>query len=791
MHLPHGLTAACATLLALPLAAQAHGDQANNAPIAIHGPSQAVVTDAKLTPAQRAPDTKAFLVPIHTHPADPVGGEYGWWAGAYTYKVSFHDGYAFYPYLGAAYPKNLPLRWSTRAVTVGGESLWAEGTAPVHHRAQWRYEYRYPNVTEAYDVLDQGVEQTFTIWARPTAAGDLVVRGEFDTELNAERVESEHAAITFRDAEGKPILEYGKATVIDAAGRRLPIATTFDGKSVRLTVPGTWLANATYPVVVDPLTSRATIATWGLSTFGLSSYPEVGRDDEAVTDNVMTFYARQVSASDFDGYARLTDDDFSGTGLVFTDLNTGWSTGRAGVAFVGGANRWVLALERDFPASNTIRSRVYVHDSGNTTLNSGTTMFHDPSSSEANRLPAIGGTAGFSSGNNALLVYQADVTSTRANTSSSRVYGVLINAATPSIGSRFLLWNPGSSNWDQEYPDVNQVSDGGSASWIAAFQQLDNNISGDDWDVETVRVTSTGTVAGMVFQGPSGGTPLHKRNPQVSGRGGRYMVSFLRDNGSAGTGSEIMVARFDWSETAATPVKKQIRTVISDTVTQDFSNGGLSYDSNSDSHWAMVYQRGGFTTGNTFVRRLGFSGGTTEAATLYSSPNGSWSPNVTFNDDASEFLIVYGSNDNPPTGLPVYGQRLQYDSNATNVLYGTGCGPGNISADRPLAGLEGFTVFLSAATASRPATLLCSSSASSINLSFIGMTGCFTLTAPGAPFLFSIGTGTNASGSASISFNLPDAPVLIGNLYFQWAYIAPGLNPLGVGATRGLRSQVR
>src|SRR5678809_876922 len=98
----------------------------------------------------------------------------------------------------------------------------------------------------------------------------------------------------------------------------------------------------------------------------------------------MTFYSRQFSAADFDGYARLTDDNFSGTSLIFTDVTTSWSTVRAGTAFVAAADRWVLCLQRNFPTSNTVRVRAYFHDKANVTLNSGLIVFHDPAAGECN-----------------------------------------------------------------------------------------------------------------------------------------------------------------------------------------------------------------------------------------------------------------------------------------------------------------------------------------------------------------------------------------------------------------------
>ena len=42
-----------------------------------------------------------------------------------------------------------------------------------------------------------------------------------------------------------------------------------------------------------------------------------------------------------------------------------------------------------------------------------------------------------------------------------------------------------------------------------------------------------------------------------------------------------------------------------------------------------------------------------------------------------------------------------------------------------------------------------------------------------------------------VVFPLPDRPVFTGDLHFQWLFLQLGLNQAGLGATQGLRAQVR
>ena len=59
---------------------------------------------------------RELVVPVHATPDGEV------WGVGPGYKVSFHDGVAFYPYLGAA-REHLPLRWRTERVRVGDLDL--------------------------------------------------------------------------------------------------------------------------------------------------------------------------------------------------------------------------------------------------------------------------------------------------------------------------------------------------------------------------------------------------------------------------------------------------------------------------------------------------------------------------------------------------------------------------------------------------------------------------------------------------------------------------------------------
>ncbi len=781
-------------LPALPAGAQDH-----DGPGAAHVRALSENTRSVLPPRNSAsavpPLTEAdLLVPIHTAKADPVGGEYGIWAAGADFKASFHGGYAFYPYLGAAYPENLPLRWKTESVTAGGKALFAEGTEPETSFTDWSFEYRYPGVTETYDVRKEGVEQTFTIHARPAAAGDLVVTGRITSRLEADPVEGAHTSLVFKDRMGKALVSYGEAFAVDALGNKTEVKTSYDGNRIRLTVPGTWLEKAAFPVTIDPLTSRVRVSSWGSSKFGMVGTVDIGRDDFASKNNVLVVYSRRFSGSDYDGYARLVNDAFGSSITVFKDVTASWSTYNMRVAFVGAPRKWVVVFQRDFPASKASGIRAHIHASGSTAPSPSVISVYYLAG-YTSRNPDVGGTYSFStSGDNALVVFQRDKTKTQANTPDTEVIGVLVNARTSKAGKAFLLASaPVGTTYDRENPSVNQVSLGGKSSWITVWQEYNNKIPKDDWDVLGQRIRYNGTRAGSGFFGNPAGS-IHKHRPFVEGSGERYMVAYqvsrnLGTKHSNPLGGQVQVQRFDWKETSSSPLKKTMRVINgSSASTSGYWIGGIGYDTNSRSHWAVVYRRGN----DVLAARVGYTGGIVEHVTVYNTHLTGYAPAVTFNDDANEFLVAFTVSDPKlPFNYPVYGTRFTYRATARTFLYGKGC-KGFISADKPNAGSEFFRVYLGGGAKSKVAILWVSLKPYSMSLAGLGMPGCFVNVRPFAPsFLGGFTTTTNSSGIASLRLPLPDSPVFIGSLYFQWIHVYPGLNPWSLAFTRGLRADVR
>ena len=156
-----------------------------------------------------------------------------------------------------------------------------------------------------------------------------------------------------------------------------------------------------------------------------------------------------------------------------------------------------------------------------------------------------------------------------------------------------------------------------------------------------------------------------------------------------------------------------------------------------------------------------------------------------FNDNYREFQLVYGTS---ALNHSIYGCRLAYPPGAKDTSYGKAC-RGMISAIRPLAGLREFRVALNLATARTAAILLIGARSANIPLDSMGMTGCRLNI--GTQGLVPLTATTNTIGTGWITFRLPDSPVLYGDVYFQWFFLAPNANPAGLQATGGLKTVIR
>lgn len=633
-------------------------------------------------------------VPIHTAD-DDLGVRYGTWAAGSTYKVSFHDGMTFVPYLGGDYPHNQPWSWQTTSVKAGETELLgktAEGvTAPIHVQSDYRYEYRFGAVTEAYDVLLEGLEQTFVVHQRP-AAGDLVVTGAITSKMHAPNREAAHRTLTFGDASGQAILNYGKAFAFDENGDRTQVHTTYQDHSITLTVPGDWLRNATFPVTVDPLVSRVFLA---VSFAGASvTQADIGTDDWSVTKNVMVVTHRRASQVDDDVYVTLCNEDFTNANLVFSDITSIWDSDTARCAFIGGTNKWAVIFRRYLPLAGirTSKLRCHLHPTGSPLLLTNLAYLTTPASHNDWRCD-VGGVEAYHNGSDAMIVFQREANTNTAghwaNTGTSGVYGVLLDTTTSNgtFGTPFPIWSNASQ--DAERPSINQVAEGGSTfspgfSWICALQVHDN-VAGDDWDVRARRISNTGSVSGTWTSDFDAPGTHHQLGPIVEGANGRYAVAFSTldlvstPNKTGGNrGKQVQVERFDWPHGGPHSGDKPPVAIISD-ASPIFEPSGLAYDTSTSSHFAVGFRTVATTPASAWCARVGYNGELTEGPLLLYSVAGHTcsGPACVYINDRGTFSYSYGVNNG--NNYPLFGQAFEYVSPPSSGTSGFGCSSAVIS----------------------------------------------------------------------------------------------------------------
>ncbi len=724
-------------------------------------------------------DPDAFYVPIHTAP-DDNGLAYGLWASGPDYKVSFHDGVSYYPVLGSAYPENLPLTWRTQSITMGGVNLRTRAI-PTQTHSDWRIELDHGAIVEAYDVQRDGVEQTFVLTQRP-ANGELIIEGRIESKLTANSTAPAHQALSFTDQSGKAIVGYGAAVAIDANGNRRAMTTAYESGRLQLQLDAQWLATARYPVTVDPLLSTTIVA----SGAHLAANVSIARDD--VANQLFVSYSRISANGDFDLYGRITDDDFNGSTTVFTDITASWKTSWNDVAFVAKARKWVLAMQRNFTTSEGIR--VHMHDSNDLSVDTSYKAVVT-SSVDGHTRPSIGGTTSLTSGDKALLVWSKNI-GTLGNSSNTEILGAMIDATNNTVGLPFIATTaPGvtSGGFDRtrEYPNVINASSGGTSSWIVAYQEYNNNIVGDDWDLLAARIEYDGTPVGLSSVGIFTSTK-HRVAPQVAGRDGRYLVAYSTraNNGFASSspwGNEIRVQRFDWDESSALPTKLSGSLIRSDLV-KTMRAGGVGFDNLTDSHFCVTTKN---NHGELFADRIGFDAGVTESVSLPTAGH-AYTPDCFFDDDHRRFAIVYTDLNG---AYPVVGTHLTYKS-AKDFLYGTGSGGAILATGpktgMPYAGSEFYTVRLAGAAPNTPTALWLSLAPAALPLAGMGAPGCF-LNVDANQLLVGLSLSTDMSGRASVQLPIPSN--IHADLFCQFGYVDIGVNALHLQTTRGLAVEIR
>lgn len=612
--------------------------------------------------------SRDVCTPIHALPDDD-GGRYGLWAAGRDYKVAFADGMTFVPYLEAGAASAVTWRWNTVSARVGELELITQ--PPRLRHTAWRAEYALGGLVEAYDVRAEGVEQTFVLHDRPAAAGDLVLRGAVTSSLRASE-RHDRGGVTFVDALGVARVHYGDALAIDANGRRLPMQTCVVPGGIELRLAGSALAEAAFPLVVDPLVAPVVVAVGAPCVDVAVAYDQQG------SKNLWLAEVRET-AGDADLRLFRTDPDGANPVLVFADLSNLWSSREPSLGLDVPAGRMLLAWTRYFTANDTSRVRMHVHERADLGLAGG--VLNAASIGNRNQWrPVVGDELSPVSFTSVLVAMQVEGENAFANLPFSEIHGQLVTlAGAGSIVANFPIAD--APFVDHERPTLAKVAVGPTRQWTVAYQRY-AGVAGDDWDVGVRRIDAANVVGPeVVIDGATPGS--HEMAPRLGGSDDRLMLfttasTVAESSGkpAGANGHRIRGTRLGWNGAFTTPHGSKTLQANADA---RLELAGVDFDRNSLSHWALAFRSN--VTQNLYLRLYGYRGEEVldhtidSPATALGTIHGG---SVCFRSSGSEFHVGYGIVD-PGQNSPSKLRRRQYTAVFPAYLSGASCTPMQIA----------------------------------------------------------------------------------------------------------------
>jgi hypothetical protein len=281
-----------------------------------------------------------------------VDGQGTHWVRGRGYKACADaKGFSFTPFLGSGVPRNFPVRMRLAEAMCGDESLGLDDRASVHREAS-RIELNRGAVRVRYDCSEHGVEQSFEL-ETASGEGDLVLFLEVETELAfAETADG------FRFSNERGGVDYGRATVLDAAGKSAPVDAAWSAGEIQLTVPESFLRSAAWPIVVDPLLTPFTV---GMGAADLSR-PDAAYD--RVVERYCVVFEEQFSQTDTDLFTYYVAFDMSLTDGAYLDQSAAsWSAPRVMTSPFSGRALYVAEADSvAVPGSKDIGGRSRLTD---------------------------------------------------------------------------------------------------------------------------------------------------------------------------------------------------------------------------------------------------------------------------------------------------------------------------------------------------------------------------------------------------------------------------------------------
>jgi hypothetical protein len=276
------------------------------------------------------------------------------WALGQSWKASF-DGatFTYLPRLSPTAARSWPLALRLHGVSCGEEPLPVPA-GPVQAEAD-RLQVARGACLERFELRPESVEQSWLFDHLPSRA-ELRLQLAVVTDLVGADL---GADLVWNGPDGG--VRYGGAVAIDARGRRCELALDLRAGRVELVVPGSFVAAAELPLLVDPLTSTIVIDSATLFR---------GDSDLAFdysTQEFLLVWQSQFSATDMDVFAQRMDLNQVPIGTPFSIDFTGVSWTRPRVANNGQFDTFLVVAEcsNQFNPPRWIGGRIWSLAAGN------------------------------------------------------------------------------------------------------------------------------------------------------------------------------------------------------------------------------------------------------------------------------------------------------------------------------------------------------------------------------------------------------------------------------------------
>jgi len=314
--------------------------------VGAQGPGQ--VSAANPSRLQALPEQDHDFVAVH----EEDGQLYGF---GNSYRTLFHNNdVVFQPAFGKHEPETRFLHFTMQSA---GRGVTQAVSAPQRVVDGLTVTYERARVDEVYEVRGDGLKQSFVFDRIPAGNGDLIVRGQLDT--NMELVRATATGIQYKAWHGTASI--GEVIGFDAKGLRTKGSLHLDNGILEMRLPESFVERAVAPITLDPFIG-------GNANLGAGNDfdPDVAYDKTNAV--FFTVWSHVLSASDADIVGQMVDADgtFVSSNVVVR-TGTNWISTAPRVANIDLRDKFVVVWMDDWYAggtTNDVRARAVKASNG-------------------------------------------------------------------------------------------------------------------------------------------------------------------------------------------------------------------------------------------------------------------------------------------------------------------------------------------------------------------------------------------------------------------------------------------